>query len=141
MKNFILLIALLLVFTGCEMLGGTDTPADSTQQTADQTTADNEAAEESEYDHIIVTENFRFTPSQITARAGQTLRILVNNQEGTHDLVIDGLNVATVLLAPGQSEVIELTIPEDAAGQTYEFHCSVGTHRQMGMVGTIIVSQ
>lgn len=164
MKNFILLIAMVLVFTGCEALNNTDDAAETTpQQTAEtdnDTTTDTEdenaddemASEDTEgteddeaatdvVEQTVTASNFSFSPSQITAEPGQTVRIQVNNEEGTHDLVIDEFDVSTPMMAEGQTEVIEFTVPEDAAGQTYEFYCSVGSHREMGMIGNIIVSE
>lgn len=53
-----------------------------------------------------------------------------------HDFVIDELNVKTKIVKDGESETVEFT--PDQTG-TFEFYCSVGQHRQMGMKGTLIV--
>ncbi|MEY4731380.1 MAG: hypothetical protein RL681_326, partial [Candidatus Parcubacteria bacterium] len=46
-------------------------------------------------------------------------------------------NAATKVLTDGQSETIEFVA--NKAG-TFEYYCSVGSHRQMGMKGTLTVT-
>ncbi len=83
-------------------------------------------------------ESFAFTPSAMTVKKGDTVRITLTNVEGFHDFVIDEFDVATSRLATGASEAIEFIA--DKAG-TFEFYCSVGSHRQMGMKGTLTVTE
>lgn len=83
--------------------------------------------------------NYKFVPNVIKAKAGDTVRVKISAVEGFHDFVIDELDVASKQISQGQSDVVEFTIPEDASGKEYEFYCSVGQHRQMGMVGTLMV--
>lgn len=80
--------------------------------------------------------NFSFTPNTITVKKGEKVKILFKNVEGFHDFVIDELNVRTTQLKAGAEEVVEFTPTE--VGQ-FEFYCSVGKHRQMGMKGTLTV--
>lgn len=83
--------------------------------------------------------NFAFSPSQIIVPRGSTVVINFTNDDTDdmeHDVVIDGLGVATSILDPGQSETIEFVVDEPG---TYTYYCSVGSHRAMGMVGTLIV--
>jgi uncharacterized cupredoxin-like copper-binding protein len=54
-------------------------------------------------------------------------------------LVIDELNVATKQISEGGTDSVTFTVPASAAGKSFEFYCSVGNHRQMGMVGTVNV--
>ena len=84
--------------------------------------------------------NFSFTPKLITAKAGDTLTIKLENSQGMHDFVIDELGVKSRLLKDGEEQLVEISIPVDAKGKSYEFYCSVGNHRQMGMVGTLKVN-
>jgi plastocyanin len=79
---------------------------------------------------------FKFTPAEIRVKRGDKVKIIFKNDQGMHDFVIDELSVKTKVLQAGQSEVIEFT-PNQAG--TFEFYCSVGNHRQMGMVGKLIV--
>ncbi len=80
--------------------------------------------------------NFRFSPSTMTVNRGDTVRITFRSTGMNHDFVIDELGVKSSVLPSGGEEVIEFVA--DTAG-TYEYYCSVGNHRQMGMVGTLTV--
>jgi plastocyanin len=82
-------------------------------------------------------QNFSFAPSTMTVNKGDRVKINFTNQAGTHDLVVEGYNVRTKVLQGGQSETIEFTANQSG---TFEYYCSVGTHRQMGMKGTLKVN-
>lgn len=79
---------------------------------------------------------YYFKPNVINVKSGEEVSITFKNIEGFHDLVIDELNVKTKQLKVGESETVVFT--PDKPG-TYEFYCSVGNHRVMGMKGTLIV--
>lgn len=82
---------------------------------------------------------FKFDPATISVKKGETVRITFVNAEGMHDWVIDEFTGGrTKVLNQGQSETIEFVA--DKAG-TFEYYCSVGTHRQMGMEGTLSVTE
>ncbi len=83
--------------------------------------------------------NFAFTPNQISVKKGELVRITFLSSSGMHDLRIEGYNVGTkVIRSTDSAEVLEFMA--DKTG-TFEFYCSVGSHRQMGMVGKFIVTQ
>lgn len=84
----------------------------------------------------VTASNFTFSTSTIKVNRGDTVRIVLKNQGGSHDWVIDEFDARTKVLANGQSETIEFVA--DKTG-SFEYYCSVGTHRQMGMKGTLIV--
>ncbi|MFZ1721309.1 MAG: cupredoxin domain-containing protein, partial [Microgenomates group bacterium] len=88
------------------------------------------------------TGEFFFAPKVLEAKPGQTVEITLTNSEGEmpHDFVIDELNVQSEEIEMGDETVVTFTVPESAAGQEYEFYCSVGEHRENGMVGTLVVS-
>lgn len=79
---------------------------------------------------------FSFSPSTMTVNKGDTVKITVKNLNGTHTLKIDEFNAATRVLKAGETETI--TFVADKTG-TFEYYCSVGNHRAMGMVGTLTV--
>ncbi|KKT14735.1 MAG: Plastocyanin [Parcubacteria group bacterium GW2011_GWF2_44_8b] len=79
---------------------------------------------------------FSFSPSTMSVNKGDTVKITVKNVNGTHDFKIDEFNVSTRTLNTGETQTI--TFVADKAG-TFEYYCSVGNHRAMGMVGTLIV--
>jgi len=79
---------------------------------------------------------FSFTPNEIRVKKGDRVRIVFSNIEGFHDWKIDEFNAATKKINAGETDTVEFIA--DKAG-TFEFYCSVGTHRQMGMKGNLIV--
>ena len=80
--------------------------------------------------------NFNFAPNTMTVKKGDRVRITLANGDGFHDLVIDEFGVATKKINTGMTDVVEFTA--DKAG-SFEYYCSVGSHRMMGMKGTLIV--
>ena len=80
--------------------------------------------------------NFKFSVTEMKVKKGDTVRVIFKNTEGVHDWVIDEFHAKTKQINKGASETIEFLA--DRLG-TYEYYCSVGTHRQMGMKGNLIV--
>ena len=80
--------------------------------------------------------NFKFSVTNISVKKGDVVKINFVNEEGTHDWVIDEFSTRTNILKVGESQTIQFTA--DKIGQ-FEYYCSVGTHRAMGMKGTLIV--
>jgi len=97
----------------------------------------NQSPKSADAKEVVVTEsNYKFTPNKITAKKGQKTRIVFKNSGGMHDFRVDELQLATSIIQNGEEDFVEFT--PDKTG-TYEFYCSVGNHRQMGMVGTLTV--
>ncbi len=84
----------------------------------------------------VVGKAYSFTPSVITVNKGDTVMITFQNASGTHDWRIDEFNVHTSVIQGGKEEMIHFVA--DKTG-TFEYYCSVGNHRQLGMKGTLIV--
>ncbi|MFZ2205403.1 MAG: cupredoxin domain-containing protein [Minisyncoccia bacterium] len=80
--------------------------------------------------------NFKFEPSAFSVNKGDTVKIVFKNIDGFHDFKIDEFNVATKQ-SKGEDEQT-VTFVADKAG-SFEYYCSVGTHRAMGMKGTLTV--
>jgi plastocyanin len=84
----------------------------------------------------LTTQALAFLPTEIRVNEGDRVKVIINNLIGFHDFVIDEFDVkSSQTQAPSTMEV-EFTA--HTAG-TYEFYCSVGNHRELGMVGTLIV--
>lgn len=79
---------------------------------------------------------FYFNPKEIRVKQGDTVRIVFTNKEGFHDWTIDEFNARTTQIAAGKTETIQFVA--DKTG-TFEYYCSVGNHRAMGMKGNLIV--
>lgn len=86
--------------------------------------------------------NFSFTPSTIKVKKGERVKITFKNVSGFHDFRIDafGTNkatgVGTARFQGPKEESFEFTA--DTTG-SFEYYCSVGTHRAMGMKGILVV--
>jgi len=109
---------------------------ESEQVTATET-SDNELAPQSEFE--IDMDNYTFSESEIVVRAGEKITIKLNTIEGNHDLIIDELDVRSEHFKTGESGEMTFTVGEEHIGNTYEFYCSVGSHRALGMVGKITI--
>lgn len=82
--------------------------------------------------------SFYFKPNTISAKLGQTVRVTVNSVSMQHDFVIDELGVKSAVLPSGKSETVEFVASEVG---NFEFYCSIGNHKQQGMVGVLTVTE
>jgi len=98
--------------------------------------AEDGAAEKTVKEFKVTGVPFSFTPNEMRVKKGDTVRVTFTNQEGMHDFVLDEFNVRTKTLSAGQSETVEFVANNTGK---FEYYCSVGNHRQMGMVGSLIV--
>ena len=80
--------------------------------------------------------NFSFTPNVMTVKKGDRVKITFRNSQGFHDFKIDEFGVATQQSKSPHEEVLEFTA--DKVG-SFQYYCSVGSHRAMGMWGTLKV--
>ncbi|MEK7507779.1 MAG: plastocyanin/azurin family copper-binding protein [Patescibacteria group bacterium] len=83
-------------------------------------------------------QNFSFEPSTITVKKGDEVKITLTSGDMMHDLKIDELGVATKILRAGEEDSVEFIA--DKIG-TFEYYCSVGNHRAMGMKGILTVTE
>ncbi|MEK7531058.1 MAG: cupredoxin domain-containing protein [Patescibacteria group bacterium] len=97
-------------------------------------TADSGAVKE----FVVTATNFSFDVSTMSVKKGDRVRIVFKNSTGQHDWVVDEFSARTKVTNGGESETIEFVA--DKAG-SFEYYCSVGKHRQMGMKGTLTVSE
>ena len=80
--------------------------------------------------------NYYFNPKQITVKKGDTVNITFKNAGGFHDFVLDEFNVKTSVIKSDATATVSFVA--DKAG-TFQYYCSVGNHRAMGMEGTLTV--
>src|SRR3989338_5415537 len=73
---------------------------------------------------------------EMLVEKGTRVKITFQNSAGFHDFVVEGYSVATKQTQSPATEVLEFTA--DKMG-TFEYYCSVGTHRAIGMKGMLIV--
>jgi len=80
--------------------------------------------------------NFKFDLTEIKVKQGDKVRVTFVNQSGTHDWKLDEFSAKTKILSSGQSETVEFVANKKG---TFEYYCSIGEHRVMGMKGNLIV--
>lgn len=80
--------------------------------------------------------NFEFDTKELSVNEGDTVTINFESTSGFHDWKLDEFNAATKQVNPGTPTSV--TFVADKAG-VYEYYCSVGNHRAMGMVGKLTV--
>ena len=90
---------------------------------------------------ILTGQNFKFVMDgvdnpELRVSKGDKVRIEFTPSEGFHDWKVDEFSAATKKVKAGDSTVVEFAA--DQAG-TFEYYCSVGSHRQQGMKGKLIV--
>jgi plastocyanin len=117
----------------------TDTPATTEETTEGDPSAEDDAADEEDIVVIDLTgKPFEFSQTEIRVQQGDRVRINFESTEGLHDWVVDEFNAATDQVMPGTPTSVEFVA--DQAGE-FEYYCSVGQHRENGMVGTLIVEE
>jgi plastocyanin len=80
--------------------------------------------------------SYSFDKDEIRVKKGDTVTINFESSDGFHDWVLDEFGAATEKVQPGVKTSV--TFVADEAG-TFEYYCSVGSHRLHGMVGKLIV--
>lgn len=140
-KIITIIIALVLIIGGFLIYnkrGEAPTQDINTAATPLPTSGSNTAViEKSVVKEITVTaSNFAFNPKSITVDKGDTVKLTLKDAQGTHNWKIDEFNTNTRILNSGEEQVI--TFVADKSG-SFEYYCSVGNHRAMGMVGSLIV--
>ena len=85
---------------------------------------------------MVTASNFAYDLKNIAVKKGDMVVIVFKNAEGMHDLKIDEFNASTSQLQAGGTQTIKFVA--DKTG-TFEYYCSVGAHRAMGMKGNLIV--
>ena len=75
-------------------------------------------------------------PAQIEIAPGGTLEV-TNEGAAIHDLAVEGTDVATPMLDPGESASLELG---DLEPGTYTVICTVAGHQAAGMEATLVVA-
>jgi nitrosocyanin len=80
--------------------------------------------------------SFYFKPNELRVKKGDKVKIVMTAVSMMHDFNIDELGVKMPIVNNGKTGTVEFTASK--AG-TFQYYCSVGQHRKMGQVGTLIV--
>jgi plastocyanin len=88
---------------------------------------------------VIAGVDFSYDVKQIKVKQGDTVTINFKSNKGFHDWVIDEFASATERVTENDG-ITSVTFVADEVG-TFQYYCSVMNHRQMGMVGYLIVEE
>lgn len=80
--------------------------------------------------------NYSYDVKEIKVAKGDHVKINFVNAEGFHDINLDEFNAHSKKISANSTDTLDFTA--DKTG-TFEYYCSVGKHRAMGMVGNLIV--
>lgn len=124
--------------TGTESASTQVTPTTQTQEQKTESEATESATSENAMQQAITVEGgmFYFKPNEIRVKQGEKVTITFKNAGGMHDFILEEFDVKSEVIQAGETTTVEFT--PDKKG-SFEFYCSVGNHRQMGMKGTLIV--
>jgi len=156
MRNAWIWIVVVVILIGGGLLwwqNSQPTPASNTTPTVDVTTENtppvenpvttptatttSTATSSSVKEFTVTSQGMSFTPKTLSVKKGDTVKITYKNGGGTHNLTIDEFGVGTKTISGGASETIEFVA--DKTGD-FQYYCSVGNHRAMGMWGTLTVT-
>lgn len=81
---------------------------------------------------------YKFSPSEIRVRKGETVKITLKNiGKMSHNWMVEKMGGASIdTTEPGKSSTITITPSQTGTFTTF---CSIGNHRKLGMVGKLIV--
>ena len=118
-----------------------ETVEETVGETAEPTDAPEEIMDDVKT-FIVTGENFKFVLDgqdnpDIVVSEGDTVRIEFSSTDGFHDWVVDEFDAATEKVRP-DAGITTVEFVADQAGE-FEYYCSVGSHRQQGMKGKLIV--
>ena len=82
--------------------------------------------------------NFEFSLKEIRVKIGDTVRVNFTSAGGTHNWMIDEFSATTETVNQGGASAVIFTA--NKAGE-FEYYCGIGSHRSLGMVGTLIVEE
>lgn len=150
MKLVIAIVLLALLAIGGFILTSNSADAPSVNENVPATSQELEAIENSDTEAYQLVEdvesnsmtftldsfNFGYSLEEIRVPVGTEVTINLTNSGGFHDWVVDEFSAATDKI--GEGATASVTFIADKEG-SFEYYCSVGSHRAQGMVGTLIV--
>ena len=124
----------------CEDDGELVDEAQEEESTSELVEDEDDSEEEQESDGSGILEvsmeagNFFFSPDVIAAEPGQEIELTFESNSGTHTFVIDEIGFSTGVSV---NKTVTFIAPTDPG--SYAYYCDVGSHRALGMEGTLIV--
>lgn len=89
----------------------------------------------------VVAKEYSFSPKQISAAAGSSITVVLENQGSMdHSLAFElpgGVVGLQAAVSAGSTGQMNLNVP--SAQGSYAFYCPIDGHRALGMTGTLVV--
>lgn len=120
------------VLSGCSHAPSSQSPAKNEQPSSSVT------QDVGEQVITLTAKDFQFSAPEIRVKQHQKVKMVITNEGGFHDFIIDELRVNTGIIPAGGSK--EVVIPTEVAGE-FAFYCSVSNHRSRGMQGKLIIEE
>lgn len=124
-KKVLSVIAVSFVLAGCSLI------QDTSKVTPTITPTDIKVIE-------VEAGSFYYKPDTITVKKGEKVRIKLTAVSMMHDFNIDELNVKIPVTVNGTFSYVDFIAEKTG---TFEYYCSVGSHRANGQVGKITVTE
>ena len=124
-------VMLLLAGVGLGACGGDDDDEGAATEATTEEAGGGGATE------VSMTE-YAFDPSLLTGIEGGLIEV-TNDGEETHNLTVEGQDLATSDLEPGASQQLQLGNGTVLAAGNYDIICTIGDHAEQGMTGTLLV--
>ena len=136
-KYLILFVSLILV-SGCyhpPVSETTETVYES--ETVYEAPTEEAPAEDSGVNEVTVkASNYKFESNTINVKKGETLKITLFSEEGSHNMFIEGYNQKTDTISSSDIEIMEFVADQSGS---FEYWCKVPGHKALGMKGVLIV--
>ncbi|MDP3900179.1 MAG: cupredoxin domain-containing protein [bacterium] len=112
-----------------------DWPVDAT---SDKSSANIEPSEDTLQirNFLVSAGNYELDPPEIRAKLGEAVGITFKSINGSHSFVIEELSVKSKTIDAGESVSVNFIASKTGS---FEFYCGVGNHRELGMVGTLVI--
>jgi len=133
--SLVVLIVLVIIVVIARQNNKMDSTTGESQDVMEQ----NSSMEKESDEQIIINidgKNFEFSESEIRVKEGDKVKIVFTSTEGIHDWTIDEFNAKTKAVSEGVTTEVEFVASQKG---TFEYYCSVGNHRSLGMKGNLIV--
>ncbi len=138
----VLAIAALVAAFALTACGDDDDDDTAASESAVETTtteaADDQASSGGGETIAISESDYKLDPAEVEAEAGSITFELTNDGETEHNLEVEGNGVEEVsdTITAGQST--EFTVDLEAG--TYVIYCAIGSHKDLGMEGELVVN-
>lgn len=140
MKKYIwLVVAIIIFFIGVtiKFIFINDKPVIINNNTVPQNETGINIVEDEEVKIFTIdASKFQFSIKEIKVKEGDKIQIILYNVEGFHNFVIDEFNATSKTIGAGQTTSVEFVANKKGI---FEYYCGVANHRQLGMVGKLIV--